>query len=88
MAKVNAIASPVITDESTLSGSEIYPNVIHIEGVAEIPDIEVCSAIYVVKVLPPNKIITHLNVYLSFFSRLRNHMCHFIVMGLLKATHR
>ena len=45
MAKVNVIASPVVTDESTLSGSEIYPNVVHMEGVAEIPDIEVRSAI-------------------------------------------
>ena len=41
MAKVNIIASPVVTDESTLSGNEMYPNVVHIEGIAELPDIEV-----------------------------------------------
>ena len=43
MAKVNILASPVVTDESSLTGNEIYPNVVHIEGVAELPDIEVCT---------------------------------------------
>ena len=43
MAKVNVIPSPVVTDESTVPRTELYSNVVHIEGIAEQPDIEVCN---------------------------------------------
>ena len=43
MAKLNLIASPVVTDDSILSEDELFPNDVHIEGIAEAPNIEVCD---------------------------------------------
>ncbi|XP_065064819.1 uncharacterized protein LOC135691023 isoform X3 [Rhopilema esculentum] len=40
MAKLNLIASPVVTDDSILSEDELFPNDVHIEGIAEAPNIE------------------------------------------------
>ena len=41
MAKLNVIASPVVTDDSILSEDDLCPNIVHIEGIAELPNIEV-----------------------------------------------
>ena len=45
MAKLNVIASPVVTDDSVLSEGDLCPNIIHIEGIAELPNIEVSQVI-------------------------------------------
>ena len=45
MAKLNVIASPVVTDDSVLSEDDLCPNIVHIEGIAELPNIEVSQVI-------------------------------------------
>lgn len=73
MAKVNIIASPVVTDESTLSGNEMHPNVVHIEGIAELPDIEVRHFSTGTKLLLFLEYCLH-NVYKRL--RIHNIFCH------------
>ncbi len=43
MAKLNVIASAVVSDDSNLSEDDLFPNVVHVEAVAELPNVEVCK---------------------------------------------
>eukprot|EP00794_Sanderia_malayensis_P019054 gene19054-20968_t len=41
MAKLNVIASAVVSDDSNLSEDDLFPNVVHLEAVAELPNVEI-----------------------------------------------